>query len=65
MTSARPQPPVHRCAVCGVIAHWGYGRNRHAPLFWTCASHRGEGEYRLSLPVPTVPIGGAAQGSLL
>lgn len=65
MSRALTIPPVHRCAVCGATAHWGYGRNRHAPLFWTCRAHRGEGEFRLSLPVPTAPVGGAAQGSLL
>ncbi len=62
--TGRPAPVVHHCAVCGAMAHFGYGRHRHAALFWTCAAHRAGGERRLSLP----PSGGertAAQGVLL
>lgn len=65
MSRALTIPPVHRCALCGQTAHWGYGRNRKAPLFWTCRLHRGDGERRLSLPVPVVTDTGPAQGALL
>ncbi|MFV3078099.1 hypothetical protein [Niveispirillum fermenti] len=63
--TGRPVPAVHCCAVCGAVAHYGYGRNRHAPLFWTCRDHRAGGERRLSLPAPSPSAAPAAQGVLL